>query len=101
MIKPEGAPDGAYFDPRQYARDMLRMIEHVRSAVGEEIELVHDVHERLQPIDAVQFAKDVERFKLFFLEDILAPEDLEWFQNIRQQCSTPITMGELFNHPRE
>ncbi len=74
---------------------------HVRSAVGEEIELLHDVHERLRPIEAVQFAKDVERFKLFFLEDILAPEDLEWFERIRQQCATPIAMGELFNHPRE
>ena len=101
MAKPNGAPDGAYFDPRDYARNMLHMIEYVRSQIGVEIELLHDVHERLQTIDAVQFAKDVERFNLFFLEDILAPEDLEWFERIRQQCSTPIAMGELFNHPRE
>ena len=101
LAKPEGAPPGAYFDPRAYTRDMLRMMEHVRSKVGDEIELLHDIHERLQPIDAVQFAKDVERFKLFFLEDPLAPEDLEWFHHIRQQCSTPIAMGELFNSPRE
>ena len=101
LAKPEGAPPGAYFDPRAYTRDMLRMMEHVRSKVGDEIELLHDIHERLNPIDAVQFAKDVERFKLFFLEDPLAPEDLEWFHHIRQQCSTPIAMGELFNSPRE
>ncbi|MEM7033241.1 MAG: enolase C-terminal domain-like protein, partial [Chloroflexota bacterium] len=101
LVKPDGAPDGAYFDPRDYARNMLRMIEHVRSSVGETIELLHDIHERLRPIEAVQFAKDVEPFKLFFLEDPLAPEDLEWFQHIRQQCATPIAMGELFNNPRE
>ena len=101
MAKPDGAPDGAYFDPRDYARQMLRMMEHVRADTGEEVELLHDVHERLRPIEAVQFAKDVEPFMLFFLEDILAPEDLEWFQHIRQQCATPIAMGELFNHPRE
>ena len=101
LVKPEGAPPGAYFDPKAYMRDMLRMMEHVRSKVGDEIELLHDIHERLIPIDAVQFAKDVERFKLFFLEDPLAPEDLEWFHHIRQQCSTPIAMGELFNSPRE
>ena len=101
LAKPEGAPPGAYFDSRAYTRDMLRMMEHVRSKVGDEIELLHDIHERLNPINAVQFAKDVERFKLFFLEDPLAPEDLEWFHHIRQQCSTPIAMGELFNSPRE
>jgi mannonate dehydratase len=101
IVKPEGAPDGAYFDPRDYCRKMLGMMEHVRSAVGEEVELLHDIHERLRPIEAVQFAKDVEQFKLFFLEDPLAPEDLEWFRHIRQQCATPIAMGELFNNPRE
>ncbi|MEM7537117.1 MAG: enolase C-terminal domain-like protein [Chloroflexota bacterium] len=101
IVKPDGAPDGAYYDPRDYCRNMLRMIEHVRTELGPEIELLHDIHERLQTIHAVQFAKDVEPYKLFFLEDPLAPEDLEWFDRIREQCSTPIAMGELFNNPRE
>lgn len=101
LVKPEGAPEGAYFDRRAYMRGVLRMIEHVRSEIGEEIELLHDIHERLQPIEAVQFAKDLEQFKLFFLEDALAPEDIEWFARIREQCATPLAMGELFNNPRE
>lgn len=99
--KPEGAAEGAYYDPRAYMRNMLRMIEHVRSAVGPEVELLHDVHERLSPIDAVQFAKDVEPFRLFFLEDALAPEDIEYFRMMRMQCATPLAMGELFNSPHE
>lgn len=101
LVKPDGAPDGAYFDPRGYVRNMLRMMEHIRSTVGEEVELLHDIHERLSPIDAVQFAKDVERFKLFFLEDSLAPEDIEYFRMMRAQCATPLAMGELFNSPHE
>jgi mannonate dehydratase len=99
--RPEGSPPGAYYDPRAYMRAMLRMMEHIRSTVGDEVELLHDIHERLSPIDAVGFAKDVERFKLFFLEDPLAPEHQEWFYRIRAQCSTPIAMGELYNNPRE
>jgi len=101
MRKPDGSPEAAYYDPRAYMRNMLRMMEYIRSNVGDEVELLHDVHERLSPIDTVQFAKEVERFKLFFLEDSLAPEDIEWFRHIRQQCSTPIAMGELFNNPHE
>ncbi len=100
-VRPEGAADGAYFDPRAYMRNMLKMIETVRSTLGDEIELLHDIHERLQPIDAVGFAKAVEPFNLFFLEDALAPEDIGWFVNIRSQCTTPLAMGELFTHSLE
>jgi mannonate dehydratase len=80
---------------------MLNMIEHVRRQLGDEIELLHDIHERLQPIHAVQFAKDVEPYRLFFLEDALAPEDIGWFKIMRRQCATPLAMGELFNNPHE
>jgi mannonate dehydratase len=100
-VRPRGALDGAYFDPRRYQRDTLQMIEHVREAVGPDVELLHDVHERLAPSDAVRFAKDLEAARLFFLEDLLAPEDLHWFERVRAQCATPLAMGELFNHPFE
>ena len=49
----------------------------------------------------MQFCKDAEKFKLFFVEDPLSPEDLAYFRQIRQQCATPIAMGELFNSPHE
>lgn len=99
---PEGAPTtGRYFDPKAYMRDTLDLLAKVRTEFGDEIELLHDVHERLTPIQAVQFAKDVERFKLYFLEDALAPEDNEWFRLIREQCTTPLAMGEIYTNPRE
>ena len=98
---PMNSPGGNYYDPRAYARNMLKMIEHIRVQLGDKIELLHDIHKRLHPIDAVQFAKDVEAYKLFFLEDALAPEDIGWFKILRQQCATPLAMGELFNNPHE
>ena len=101
MHKPDGAPPGAYFDPREYARRALKMIAHVRDKLGDSVELLHDIHERLAPVDALAFAKSVEQYQLFFLEDALAPEDVEWFEHIRHQCSTPLAMGELFNNPHE
>ncbi len=100
-LRPKGAPDGNYYDPGSYRRGHLELFDLLREEFGYEIELLHDIHERLRPIEAVGFAKDVERFRLFFLEDPLAPEDIDWFQRIREQCATPIAMGELFNHPLE
>ena len=101
VYSPDGAMAGNYFDPRAYGRTMLPMIDYVRSQLDDSVELLHDVHERLHPIDAVQFAKDVEAYRLFFLEDLLAPEDIGWFKTIRGQSSTPLAMGELFNNPHE
>ncbi len=92
---------GPVFEPALYMRRTLRLLEECRKQLGEEIELLHDVHERLSPTQALQFAKDCERFRLFFLEDPFSPEDIGWFRLLRQQCSTPIAMGELFNSPHE
>jgi mannonate dehydratase len=99
--RPDGAMDGAYFDRRTYTRSTLAALSHVRTAVGDGVELLHDVHERLTPAQAVEFARETEPLRLFFLEDLLAPEDMSWFANVRSVCATPLAMGELFNHPRE
>jgi mannonate dehydratase len=101
LRSPEGALEGAYYDPARYARSVPPMLEHVRSVVGFDVELLHDVHERLQPSQAVQLAKAVEPYQLFFLEDPLAPEQTDWFRILRNQTATPIAMGELFNNQRE
>ena len=98
---PEGSPDGAYFDSKKYLRSVPALFEHVRSKFGDEIELLHDVHERLSPIDAVWLAKQLEPYRPFFLEDALSPEDGSWFEKIRNACATPLAMGELFNNPME
>jgi mannonate dehydratase len=98
---PPHSEQGIYMNPTQYMLDTLTMFEHVRKYCGDEIELIHDVHERLAPADAIYLAKQLEKYRLFFLEDVLPPEQTEWIQNLKSQCSTPIGIGELFNHPKE
>jgi mannonate dehydratase len=89
------------WEPRAYARTVPRLFEHLRKQLGDEVELLHDMHERLPPILAIQMAKDLEPYKLYFLEDPFASEDVGYFSKMRQQTSTPIAMGELFNNPNE
>jgi mannonate dehydratase len=93
--------DKPVFEPAYYMRRALKLLEKCRQELGEEVELLHDMHERLLPNQAVQFCKDAERFKMFFLEDPLSPEDIGYFRQIRENCATPIAMGELFNSPHE
>jgi mannonate dehydratase len=98
---PIGAQPGEYYDPDVYCRTVPAMFEHVRKVVGFDLQLLHDVHERIAPMDAVRLAKALEPYRLFFFEDALAPEDQEWFKVIRQHAAVPIAMGELFTHPLE
>ena len=93
--------DKPLFEPAYDMRRSLKLLEISRKELGEEVGLLHDMHERLTPNEAVLFCKEAEQYKMFFLEDPLSPEDLGYFQQIRQNCATPIAMGELFNSPHE
>lgn len=99
--RPDNAQPGHYFDPDLYARSVPLLFAHLRDKIGYDVEVLHDIHERLVPIEAVRLAKQLEPYRLFFLEDPFPPEHIEWFQMVRQQCATPLAMGELFTHPLE
>ncbi len=92
---------GAYYDPDAYARSIPVLFDFVRSKIGDSLFLLHDIHERIAPIDAIRMAKALEPYRLFFLEDPLAPDQIEWFRRLREQSATPIAMGELHNNPLE
>jgi mannonate dehydratase len=97
----DAAMEDPVFDPDAYVRRTLELFEAGRKELGPEVHLLHDVHERVPPRLAVQFAKDLEQFKLFFMEDALSPENIDYFRQIRANCTTPLAMGELFNNPHE
>ncbi len=96
-----GMPKDQHMDPLPYLKATPKMFEHIRATCGDDIELLHDVHERISPIDAIRLCKELERYRPFFIEDPLAPEDNGYFRNLRQQTLVPLAMGELFNSPHE
>jgi len=96
-----GLHDGPVFDPGVQARETLKLFALFRRELGSEVGLGYDVHERFPVTLAVEFCKQAEQYQPYFIEDPLSPEDLPWLRAIRQQCATPLAMGELFNHPHE
>jgi mannonate dehydratase len=89
------------WEPGPYLRTLPKLFEHLRSTLGDEVELLHDVHERISPSQAVSLCKELEKYHLYFLEDPLPPEEKDHFRVIRRQSSVPIAMGELFNTQQE
>ena len=93
----EGIPGVQVFEPSVYLNRIVPFLTGVREALGEDVHLCHDVHERLTPVEAARLAKELEPCRLFFLEDCLRPENLEGFRMIRAASSTPLAMGEVFH----
>ena len=96
-----GAKTDRHMDSLPYLKATPKMFAHIRDKFGDEIEILHDVHERIRPIEAVNLLKELEPYRPFFIEDPLAPEDNGYFAMLRQKTSVPIAMGELFNSPHE
>ncbi len=99
--RPAGVVPSPVFEPTPYINNTVKMFDYLRSKIGFDVDFIHDVHERIAPAQALVLAKAVEPFRLFFLEDPTAPEDIAWFQLLRQQSSTPLAMGELFVNRNE
>lgn len=98
---PASAHEGVYLNGREYIYNTVKLFDGIRTRLGDEVELVHDVHERIAPSDAVRLAKELEPYDLKFLEDPVSIEQTQWLERIRECSSIPIAEGELFNNPQE
>jgi galactonate dehydratase len=88
---------GSVLEPRQAVRDAIEHVTAVREAVGAEIELIIDVHTRLDPHDAMTFCRQVEPLNLFFVEDPVRSENPGVLARLRSQTGVPIAMGEQYS----
>lgn len=96
-----GGENDSYMNERFYLKSVPQMFAAVRKHCGDEVQLLHDIHERLQPMDAINLIKRLEEFSPFFVEDPFSPENMKWFKLLRQTTSVPLAMGELFNNVNE
>lgn len=85
------------WDTAKYLRHTPRLFEALRAELGDELHLLHDVHHRLTPIEAARLCKDLEPYRLFWMEDAVPAEDPAAFELIRRHTTTPLAVGEVFN----
>jgi mannonate dehydratase len=81
----------------KYLDIVPKLFERLRKDHGPDIELLHDVHHRLTPIEAARLARDLEPYRLFWLEDATPAENQRSFELIRKHSVTPLAVGEVFN----
>lgn len=81
----------------KYLNHTPKLFAKLRRQFGDELHLLHDVHHRLTPIEAARLGKELEPYKLFWLEDTVPAELQEGFRLIRQHTTTPLAVGEVFS----
>ena len=79
----------------QYMNNLINSLEHLRKTVGFGVDMCAEVDFRLTPSSGLVLAKALEPFRMFWVEEVFAPEDLAWHEVLRKQCSTPIAWGEV------
>lgn len=83
------------WDSSVYMKDLPRVTEILRRELGPDVQLIHDVHQRLTPIQAATVAKRLEPYNLLYLEDPVEPHS-QGLGVVRASSCTPIGMGELW-----
>lgn len=88
-------PHPAGWDAGHYLRATPKLFSRARERLGDDAELLHDVHSRLSPRDAITLACALEPYRPYFLEDVVAPEHYDQLLRVRAESPVPIAVGEL------
>jgi L-alanine-DL-glutamate epimerase-like enolase superfamily enzyme len=72
----------------------VERVKIVREAIGNEIDLMADINQRWDVHQAMKIGRELEKYHLFWLEDIINSEDYEGLARIAEALTTPIAGGE-------
>ena len=77
-------------------RDPLHKVAAIREAVGDEVDIMVDLHGPpwMTPKDAIVLGRALEPYHLLFLEDPVAPENIESLARVSESVAIPIAAGE-------
>ena len=90
----------AGWDPEKYVQFMPHVFEELSARFDGRVRFLHDIHERVDPVDALRLMRSLEPYGLLFAEDPVAPEDLEWMRKLRAGTTVPLALGELLTDMR-
>ena len=93
-------PNPAYDSPwrdyptKKMVDDGIKMVGLVREIVGPDIELLIELHGRLDYDHALRFCEGVAEFNPFFIEEPLFPDDLAGYRKLHEKTKIPLAQGE-------
>jgi len=86
---------------RDRARDDLTAIDAIRTAVGEDMELMADFNQGLNFADALQRCHMIDDAGLTWIEEPIVYDNFDGYAQLAAEIKTPIQIGENFYGPRD
>ncbi|MGM9594238.1 MAG: enolase C-terminal domain-like protein [Candidatus Onthomonas sp.] len=77
-------------------RSTVDYFARVRQAVGPDVGIIYDLHERFTPEQAIRVMRQLEPYDPYFVEDPVAPDCPESLRCVREKTNVPIAFGELY-----
>ena len=75
-------------------KQAARMMEALRTAVGDAIDIMVDCHGRHSPANAIEFCRVLAPYRPFFIEEPVPPENADVMAEVRKASPVPIATGE-------
>ena len=82
------------FIPIEAERVAIQKLAAVREAVGDDVELLVEVHGRLAPADAIRIGNAMEPYRPFVYEEPVPPQNLDALARVSEQVNIPLATGE-------
>ena len=75
-------------------QDAVNRIKAVREAVGDDVDLCVEIHRRLSPAEAIVLARKIAKYRPFFYEDPILPDNFDAMAYVARHINIPIATGE-------
>ena len=72
----------------------VERIKLIREAIGDKIDLMCDINQRWDVRQAISIGKQIEKYHLFWLEDVTTADDYPGLARVTAALDTPVAGGE-------
>jgi galactonate dehydratase len=75
-------------------RFVAKQVQAVREAVGDDVELMVELHGKLDAAAAIQVAEAIAPYRPYFMEEPAPPESLDALEAVARRVRVPLATGE-------
>ena len=93
-ISPTDTIADGHFSPHSAVAQSTRYMEALRKGVGDDPEIIVEVHTRLSPTRAIELCNAIEEYRPFYVEDPIRSENPAAFANLRAHTNVALGTGE-------